>query len=218
MNDRIITKLTLLILLIGFCSVHVQAQLSIKTGYIFNYTNPTQYNKVVQQFNADNTLENQAFSDLHILHGFLLGLRYDWEYLAFEFGWNNKFKNFNTQVSGEEQDLFYRVNSLSFGIENTFNHFGYGASIDLNQTIVKFRETRTGSKRKILNEFNWSTQLYVAINTKGVSAMRLSFRPFIQIPLTKVKLDNFDQELNNGNSTEQESAPVFGLKILFING
>jgi len=48
----------------------------------------------------------------------------------------------------------------------------------------------------------------------------LSIRPFVEIPLSNIPLQEFDQNLNDAGSSEMknEDALIFGLKILFING
>ncbi len=158
------------------------------------------------------------------MHGFLLGFRYQFNYVALEFGWRNAFKNSGATVpngtENQDQELFFRSNTFSFGAENTFNFFGYGASIDFGNNSIKLREDTGNSKISILSEWNWSTQLYLAFTTKKISYMRLSLRPFVQIPLTKVNLSELDQKLNgtNASGNPTEGSLIFGFKLLFING
>jgi hypothetical protein len=221
---QIITKLLLLSLLSIIATTNVFAQFSVKTGYSFNYTNPKTFNSILQAFNT-NSQSTAPYDDLHVMHGLHIGTRYDLPFVALEVGWINRFKNLSTNLNDNlgnliEQKLFYRTNSISATLENNYGTFAYGGSINYNLYSVKRKNGDVGSRAKILTANNWSGQLYLSINTSRSHQIRLSIRPFVEIPLSNIPLQEFDQNLNDAGSSEMknEDALIFGLKILFING
>ncbi|MEM9821965.1 MAG: hypothetical protein AAF985_12870 [Bacteroidota bacterium] len=221
---QIFAKLILALFFTLAAWTNAYTQWSIKTGYSFNYSNPKTLNSILRTFNANNSLDTAPFSDLHISHGLQLGLRYEWSAVAIELDWFNRFRDLSTEIleagSQIENKLFYRVNTISGGLENHYGSIAYGAKLNFNFNATKQRIGSNNNRVTIWKENNWSTQLYLSFNTSRSDHLRLSLRPFVEIPINSLNLNDLDQKLNNTNNTEvkKENALIFGVKLLFING
>lgn len=205
---------------------HGNAQLNVTTGYELSYHLADDFNDIIEKFNTQNNFLENDLNDLRIMHGLQLGLQYNIEdFLAFTLTWKYRFKNSQSSGidPGTEEDvsrnLLIRQNVVSLGFENKFGFAGYGATFDYNRTGFK-QEINNGSKNEISAGHNFTSTFYLSFTSPRSNQLRLSVRPYIQVPWTKLDLSKLDMELNESSGTEkiEEGFMNFGLMLVFLNG
>ena len=219
--------LFLLIITLGLFTPKVLfGQFNISTAYEIGYHQTDAFNDIIKKYNTETSFLEQEMDELRIMHGLQLGLYYNYEDLVGLFlNWKYRFNN--TSSSGTDpttmavfsKDLFVRQNVFSLGLENNFGFIGYGATIDYLLSGVKIENNNT-SKRNIFTESNYASTFFISLNSRKTNQIRISLRPYIQIPWTKYDLHKLDMELNESTSTEkiEEGQMNFGLMIVFRNG
>ncbi len=204
----------------------VSAQFNVTTGYELSYQFSDNFNDIIQKFNTQNDFLDSNLEELKIMHGLQLGLRYEVEnILAFTLGWKYRFKNSTasgtepTTLTNVKRELFIRQNVLSVGFENQFGFIGYGATLDYNRVGFK-QEIDNNSKKKISTDHHFGSTFYLNFISPRSNQIRLSVRPYIQIPWTKMDLAKLDMELNETVNTEkiEEGFMNFGIMFIFLNG
>lgn len=220
-------KLFILSILILLASSKSSAQFHISTGYELGYHFPDRYNDIVDRYNQQHEFLTQPLDDLKIMHGVLLGLRYQVEdFLAFDLRWTYRFGNaesFGTDPSTMEawrKNLFQRQYIFSFGLENRFNSLGYGATVDYNRAAIRIERSADGPKEDLLKDAYFSSTFFLSFTTNPSNLVRLSIRPYIQVPWTKFDLNPLDAELNDTANTEEikEGLMNVGIMFVFLNG
>ncbi len=203
----------------------VNAQLRINSGYDLSFTTANTANEILENYNASNPDALSPFGSFGLSNGLLFGLRYEVDFLGLEASWVYRFDDEETTLS-EVNDvtgsikLSGRFQTFSFGIDNQFDWFSYGGSVDFNISSIKANIDGADTKKLFLKENNYSTTFYFGFNTSRSNQIRLSFRPFIKIPLTNIDYDTLDINLNEGSTVnDSQGRPlVFGLRIIFTNG
>ena len=232
---RLIFSLSLLFLLI-FNQKGI-SQFNVKVGYGLAYTTATGNNQIIEAFNLQNDFRlEKPMSEIHLLHGLELGLRYRFENLGIEFSWEplgNSTSGLGEDVDRSlfQKELFYSFKTISIGLEGYFGNKGIGFSLGNRKMKVKSEIAESGSKKTLLDKDQWTMKLYWMINFKGRDYIGLSMRPYIQWPINQF---GFDQQ-NSDNSTSyrlhdyleievpqeneiKDRIPLVGLSILFYNG
>ena len=205
----------------------INAQLNITTGYELNYQLANDFNDIIKEFNTQNDFLDENLDELRIMHGLQLGLQYEIEdFLAFTLGWKYRFKN--SESSGidpntsEEvrRDLFIRQNVISVGFENKFGLVGYGATFDYNRTRFRQEKNNSNNKEDISSGQNFSSTFFLSFTSSPSNQTKLSVRPYIQVPWSKLNLDQLNMELNESSGTEkiEDGFLSFGLMLIFLNG
>ena len=201
------------------------AQLRINSGYDLSFTNASKANEILDNYNLSNLDAISPFSNFGLSNGLLFGLRYEIEFVGIEATWVYRFDDEEAILNEIDNNvtsikLLGRFQTFSFGIDNQFDWFSYGGSIDFNITKIKAKRDQQDNKTVFLSENNYGATFYLGFNTPGSNAIRLSLRPFVKIPITNIDYNDFDIKLN-GESTVNDSQDrplMFGLRIIFTNG
>lgn len=222
-----------LVILSIFCiqllSTQSNAQFNIKTGYSFSYNSPEASSKLFSDFNEanDSWLDNKL-KDFRWMHGLHLGARYRIaETVGIELGWVTKFDKTDGEgvipISGEDyyKKYFFSQNQIHFALETLFSeNVGIGASINYDFLSIKARNESKGSKSKILNENNYSSNFFVTYYTAPSNGVQFAIRPYVRVPWTEINYRDLANDLNETADTEAlpDKTLHFGLSLLFFNG
>jgi len=208
-----------------FSFSQAEAQLRISSGYDLSFTNATTANEILDNFNTANPNAISPFGTFGLSNGLLFGLRYEVEFLGVEASWIYRFDDEEAVVSEIDDvtnsvKLLGRFQTFSFGIDNQFDWFSYGGSVDFNITNIKAKLNEQDSKAQFLKENNYSGTFYLGFSTPRSNQIRLSFRPFVRIPLTNIDYKDLDINLNGETTvTDAQGRPmIFGLRVIFTNG
>jgi hypothetical protein len=216
--------------------LELSSQLNIKIGYTGGFTKAPIVNKIVHDFNANYTNAQPggkldvALPDFRSLNGLEIGLRYRIKRMGFEASWSNisgrsdVYGVLSTNLAFKDK-WFLSLTEYSFGIENYFGHFGYGAS--LGYRTARFKTDIVGSTRKkklVTDESGWGSKFYLIFQFPG-QKVGIAFKPYIQVPLQTIDVSSFDQELNEQlNPSYQSVKPLeekfmmYGISIVLYNG
>jgi len=215
--------LFLAILLFSYNKVH--AQLRINSGYDLSFTTNSIANEILKNYNSSNPDAISPFSSFGLSNGLLFGLRYELDFLGVEASWVYRFDDEKAVLSEMDNltkstKLLGRFQTFSFGVDNQFDWFSYGGSVDFNLIRIKAKLDEQDSKSLFLKENNYSATFYIGFNSSRSNQIRLSLRPFIKIPLTSIDYNSLDINLNQGTTVnDSKGRPlIFGLRIIFTNG
>lgn len=207
-------------------------QWNIKVGYTNGFTQATDYNDVVNNFNknVENIyLLDDALDPLTSLHGLELGIRYKINTVGFELSWANLNKRSDVFASQNninrlQSRLFTSLTEYTLGAEKYYGILGYGASLGYRHLSIK--TDVPGSRRKrseITGEPGWAGKFYLIIQIPG-DKVALAFKPYVQFPLTNYEMGRFEEGLNNkfGFSTRDNVASerffMYGISVVLYNG
>lgn len=221
----LIRGLLLSIAMLFLSYYHVSAQLRINSGYDLSFSTTNTTNEILDNYNVANPEAVSPFGSFGLSNGLLFGLRYEVEFLGVEATWVYRFDN-EEAVLSEVNDvinsikLLGRFQTFSFGIDNQFDWFSYGGSLDFNITNIKAEINEQNTNVSLLRENNYSATFYLGFNTSRSNQIRLSLRPFVKIPLTNIDYNRLDINLNGETTVNdsQERPLIFGLRIIFTNG
>lgn len=215
--------LTCLALTFSFLSVN--AQFKVNSGYDLNYSIPNTLNQILDNFNSRNPESIQTFDAFHLSNGLLFGLRYEIDFIGIEASWIYRFNDEETVLSESADNntgikLLGRFQTFSFGLDNQFEWFSYGGSIDYNLTRIKANIDNQKTKVSFLKDENVGATFYLGFNTSRSNQIRLSLRPFVRIQLTPVDYEELDLNLNESPtiSDPTDRPLMFGLRVIFTNG
>lgn len=215
--------ITLFILFLFYSKA--SSQLRINSGYDLSFTNATTANEILDNFNLANPDAINPFGSFGLSNGLLFGVRYELDFLGVEASWIYRFDDEEVVISEIDNvtnsiKLLGRFQTFSFGIDNQFDWFSYGGSVDFNISSIKAELNEQDNKTLFLRENNYSTTFYLGFNTPRSNQIRLSIRPFIKIPLTNIDYKDLDIELNRENTVnDSKGRPmIFGLRVIFTNG
>lgn len=217
-----------LISIVLSCSVgtSISAQLNLGVGFSAASVSAGENNSILQEYNQSNeqALE-QTFSDLKLMTGVFVSLRYKFERVAFELSWENLERDINSVLvfddkTGQVNNLYYNLTSTSLGVENHIHRFGYGAALSSRLFSIKSDIINTDFTRKIDRQREFSTKLYLMYTIQKSRLISLQLKPFIQIPLGSYSLNGLEEELQTTVAAEDRSTSpfLFGLTLVFYNG
>lgn len=202
-----------------------QAQLRINSGYDLSFTQANTANKILDNNNIANPNAINPFGSFGLSNGLLFGIRYELEFLGIEATWVYRFddeESVRSEIDGVTNSvkLLGRFQTFSFGIDNQFDWFSYGGSVDFNITNVKAKINEQDNKTLFLKENNYSATFYLGFNTSRSNQIRLSLRPFVKIPITNIDYNALDINLNERTTVnDSQGRPlIFGLRVIFTNG
>lgn len=199
-------------------------QVNIKIGYNLGILNPQINNQILADFDdLNNDLLEIPLGDLHVMHGIGFGFRYKIDSYALELSWDNYSQSKNgigeTSNGGFfQQELFYSMNQFSFGFENYFGVFGLGSAVVWNKVKIKDRIANSDSKKTLVSENQLNLKINASYNFRNKRMVGLSLKPFVQIPLSNISLDNLADELNVNAPDQEESFLIWGISFIFYNG
>ena len=216
-----------LLSLLVLCLTHFtsSAQLKINSGYDLSFTTSNPTDEILENFNTENPNALSSFGNFGISNGLLVGLRYEIDFLGIEASWIFRLNDEETIISevGDvttSVELFGRFQTFSFGIDNQFDWFSYGGSVDYNISTIKASLDQVDNKTLYLRENNYSATIYLGFTTPESGLIRLSLRPFVKIPITNIDYNALDINLNGGTTVnDSEGRPlIFGLRVVLTNG
>lgn len=209
-------------------STTLSAQLNIKVGYQYGYTNPTTYNKIIDQIDTNNSsFENyNEMKSLKGFHGVTFGTRYRVGFVGLNADWTprfqlSEFNGINPATNANEfRKLYYRLNSYSLGLEFFIQKFSFGASYDWNDIRIRTENTQRTDRHQIFDANNTSTSFYLSLNVYGNENLTIALQPYVQIPLTNFDLTNLENDLNTGADLDdyEDGFMNFGFKLVLQNG
>ncbi len=220
-----VRRLILFSCLFLFYGYQLNAQLRINSGYDLSFTAANTANKILENYNASNPGALSQFDRFGLSNGLLFGLRYELDFLGIEATWVYRFDDEEAILSEEDGvtnsvKLLGRFQTFSFGIDNQFDWFSYGGSVDFNINSIKANINQQDNKTLFMKENNYSATFYLGFNTPRSNQIRLSLRPFVKIPLTSIDYNDLDIKLNERTTvSESKGRPLmFGLRVIFTNG
>jgi len=226
-------KLMLRILLILlFCgAIQLHAQFNVSIGYGLGYTPGEVNNQIISDFNKvfrDSTYLGDPMSELHYMHGLIVGARWKFENFSFELNWESLGRT--REALGEDENdvvfnkrIYYTVNNYSAGLESHFGNFGLGIAAGVRSFQVKERIGNTNNKVSFLTDQQYFIKPFLSINLLGGQYVGLSIKPYISIPFGSLNLKNLATELSTSDNpisapTEQERLWIGGISFIFYNG
>lgn len=228
-NNMNITSLfrgiSLFLIIIFSTQFNLNAQLRINSGYDLSFTTTNKANEILDNYNLANPDAISPFTSFGLSNGLLLGVRYEIEFIGVEATWIYRFDDEEAIISEIDGTinsikLLGRFQTFSFGIDNQFDWFSYGGSIDFNITNIKARRNDQDNNTSFLRENNYEATFYIGFNTSRSNQIRLSLRPFVKIPLTSIDFNDLDIKLNESSTVNNSKGRplAFGLRIIFTNG
>ncbi len=224
-NSSLARGLLLSLCLLLLSHFTISAQLRINSGYDLSYTNLSTANKILHNYNEANPDALSPFGSFGLSNGLLFGLRYELDFLGVEATWVYRFNDEKVTLSEVDgvtssTKLFGRFQTFSFGMDNQFDWFSYGGSVDFNISSIKASLNEADNKSLFMRENNYSATFYLGFNTPRSNQIRLSLRPFVKIPITSVDYNTLDINLNEETtvSNSQGRPLIFGLRVIFTNG
>ena len=150
------------------CLTGANAQLKINAGYDIGYTSASTANQILDNFNAANPDAISSFGGFGISNGFLVGLRYELDFLGVEASWVFRFDDEKTVLTETNSvttsiDLLGRFQTFSFGLDNQFDWFSYGGSVDFNLNNINVRFDEEDNTLSYLNDRNFSSTIYLCL-------------------------------------------------------
>lgn len=216
--------------LILLISLQASAQWNAVAGYKIRSVRETNINQLIQAFNTQQPDNSLALKDVDILHGFAVGLRYGYEYGAFELLFNKsftrrigdfyKFKNPDTGLDLRSSiDLYYDIKQISLGTE-IGSGFVLGGSIDYD--VVKYElDFDNGSLRDLKSSQNtWGSTLYAGLHLANTNRISFSIRAFYQWYWDHLELGSVAEFFSLPEACDGcvDRPHMIGLSVLINNG
>lgn len=215
----------LLLLICLSCALPTHAQLNFGVGYSLGYLHPSEDRTITKTYNNDRPWLDDGLEPINVIQGFNLNLRYRFDFVAFEIGWRNKFRNKNANGtnpadnSSFSRELSYKYLSYYLGIENFISDFSYGASIEVENLGIRTEVSGLDGTLDLINEYGFGTNLFVAYNLDAGNSLTFSIRPYVHIPLQTYNIAPLAAELNGDTVSElSENYLNFGIMLVFYNG
>ncbi|MFK8102702.1 MAG: hypothetical protein AB8G15_09260 [Saprospiraceae bacterium] len=206
-------------------STSLFAQLNFKVGYEMSYQDIEVTNQILQTYNEQKPWLDNSFDDIHFFQSLILGLRYRWEFVGLDLTWQKGFNRKKAEgISPFDDANFKQVIGFSFdrysvGYENYYQNLGIGASLDYNRYTAK-STINNDSKNRLFKDQNFSSIFHISYTFSNNSAIKFMLKPYVQIPWTKIKLDDLAEGLNQERSQEDltENTTSYGLMLIFYQG
>ncbi len=210
-------------------SIQLQGQINIKIGYSLGAVAANSNNEILQLYNNDVrnsgvTLEI-PFSDLNVMHGVHLGLRYLIKDTGgFEFSYEGLTRKRravgeNANLSLFQEELFYSVRQFMFGYQSVIGNYGLGTAIGYNTLKIKQEISTSDFKISRLEQNQFSARVNLSFYLRSNNTVSLAIQPYIQFPLANYELNDLATTLNVAPSADyHDSFFTYGLTIVFYNG
>ena len=222
-------RIALLFVMAMIASYQSHSQINIKIGYSLSGVSAQNNNNILQSYNDSIRLRNvdlvRPFSDLKVMHGVHLGIRYLIKDTGgFEFSYEGI--NKKGRAVGEEQDgslfqeeIFYLVKQFMFGYQSVIGNLGLGTAIGYNNLKIQQEISTSGIKNPFLNQNQFSARVNLSYYLKSNNTVSLAFQPFVQFPLGNYDLNDLANKLGLAESADyKDSFLSYGLTIVFYNG
>ena len=205
------------------------AQFNFMVGYQYSYTNSSTLNAITSQLNANSTItlkEYQKMSNLHGLHGVVLGARYRSDFVGFSAKWTPTFQvkeyqgSYISDSKKAFRKLYYRIDSYSLGIEFFAKQFSFGGSLDRNNLRIRSEIDTRNDRYIAATSHSLGSHFFIGINLEAHEHLSIAVQPYIQIPWTKFDYAELEDDLNTGVNLDhyKEGYVSYGLRVIFQNG
>ncbi len=223
-------RMVFLCVLSLFLSYQAQSQINIKIGYSLSAISAENNNNILQTYNNTKIAEGIdlaiPFSDLNVMHGVNLGLRYLIKNTGgFEFtyeGLSSKARAVGEQpISGAlfQEELFYSLRQFTFGYQSLIGNFGLGTAIGYNNLKIQQKISTSDFKISFLDQNQYTARINLSYYLKSNNTVSLAFQPYVQFPLGSYDLNPLATRLGLPNSADyHDSFFSYGLTIVFYNG
>jgi hypothetical protein len=211
-------KFLFLITIVVSFNASLDAQINLKAGYLGVRGEFEKSNQIFDDFNQNNTL-SKGFHDFHYLQGIDLGIRYKYNRVAIEVGWNN-IQSSKIKALGTNIDENWRVsNSEAYlALENYFGNFGFGVSMGYNTIRYKRKISGTRDRATIDKGKYLSSKIYV-LTTVSSGKTAISIKPFYQPKWGEIDISDFNMALNGTKPAGLiDYLSGFGISIALYNG
>lgn len=196
------------------------AQLNVIAGYDLSGLRNTQMNGIINDYNAADTKVELAFKQVKVLHGFVAGFRYGYDWGGLEITFSKRSTRrigdyYNVHIKtdtvfdekGEVEDLInisenanidvnYDIKTISLTKEFGGN-IRIGGSLDYNiyTYSVKYdpRDPGPSKLRKFKShQTTWGSKLFIGAHLTNSTRMSFSVRAYYQWIWSANSLDNFE--------------------------
>jgi len=200
-------------------TLNVDAQMNFETGYSFAYVLNAPVNSDIETFNISHPEFSSKLKPLTNFSGIPFALRYRFDPVAIKFLGQMNFQSTKASNETDSQRLNYNYSMYGTGIEFFIASLSLGTNLLYND--LKIKNTVNGeSEGNILDENFFSLQAYFALNTANGGNVNLSFRPFINIPLSEINISSISNHLStHANPVDSfEKIWTIGIQLILLNG
>ena len=205
----------------GLTSLH--GQFNVLVGYNVGYSEAKGINQVLESYRNSTAWNIISFDDFHLSHGLALSGRYRFENISLGLEFRTKSKDLKSEgippgeIDAYKRKLSFRNNSWGFLMESNYESINWGISLDYNTFRIRTTTSDISDAYDIINAPYWSTHFYMSFEVYGTDFLGIALRPFVQIPFSKVSLDDLSVELDLSES-KKVNLLTFGLSLLLVNG
>jgi len=217
-----------------FLLTGLYAQINSEVGYSVSYMSLNQTNNIIKLYNdGDNLKANESvlkpIKQIHILHGFNIGVTYRINTLKIGAFWNNLAasrvgtRGIVKEDIGVEKNFYFNNNTFSLGAEFVVNHIGFGATIDYNKSTIKTKLKNTSAKVLLSPETqytNYSNKVYLIFYARATEKFGVELKPFVSFPWKKNDVSELANllDVGSGLTFKGEKFMHFGLTFCILNG
>ena len=226
-------KRTTLLLLLGlFFSFPVFSQFNLSAGYVYGQTDPEVTNEIITSLNQSISWlpEDEYMKTVNGLHGYHIGMRYRYEVIGITAGMTSKYalteyRAENLSMTEFYREWYYRMNTLSAGLEFFAGRVSFGGTFDYNYLRVRSEDNYgTRSDRyTFLQSEALSSHFFLGFNLDGNDLLSIAVQPYVQIPWTNFDLTPFNDQIKDlefpGERLEEGDGFLnYGIRLIFQNG
>ena len=204
-------------------ALSLQSQVNIKIGYHVAIPSFTENDRILSMFEPSGSRVEQPFGSLKFMHGIQLGLRYKWENVGVELGWENASRDRTALIYNPSTDTFtdrqynYGFGGYYFGMDSYFNQFGLGSMILLQNLNVD--RVVGNNELNLISDTELALRLQFIWQVQESSLVSLMIKPYYQFSLGSYSLAPLANDLGVGGANSfQESPNIFGVSLVFYNG
>lgn len=218
-------KSLLILLFVGFMFQQSQliAQVNIKIGYNIGFPQLPVSDQLLSAYQPEGEELVQSFGGTGFMHGIQLGVRYRWENVAVELGWENMSRD-RTALSYEaNSDLFtdrqynYSISGLTIGLDNYFGNLGIGSSLHYQKLGIN--RVVGNNNLNIAAERNLALRLSLLWQVQKSEFVSFYIKPYYQFSFDGYDLTALANDLSvTVADLMRESPEVFGIALVFYNG
>ena len=198
------------------------AQVNIKIGYHVAIPNLEKSDQILAAFQPTDAQVEQPFGNLKFLHGIQLGLRYKWENMAVEAGWENVSRDRTALIYRPSTDSFsdrqynYGLGGYYFGLDSYFSNFGIGSLLSFQNLDIS--RVIGNNDLKIVDESAMAVRLQLIWRIQESSLVSVMLKPFYQFNLSTYHLGPLVEDVGAVINDVEESPKIFGVSLVFYNG
>ncbi|MEO6189422.1 MAG: hypothetical protein ABIO44_02705 [Saprospiraceae bacterium] len=220
-------KLHFVFLLLSLSHLGIRAQFNFQVGYAYSWSEFSKLNEIINNYNKLHPEFSKKMGSLNGLHGIILGLRYQYPHIALTGSWSNQINNkyslsppAGTSTVEIKQELFYKNQIFSLGLESVTGMVSVGSTIDFRIFGIKGRHDFDEGKYNIMQVQEFGSNFYTQLDFPVSHRMALLLRLNYCFPWNGIDLTALDKSLNplSSPSIKNEKFNQFGISLIFSNG